>query len=70
MNFEMPETQEEIPAALIRVDADIKAAKAKVDALVGMKRAIQGMCDHHSKRTYRGFDDCTTVCQICKKEPV
>ncbi len=68
MTFEMPESHAEIPAALTRLDADIKAAQAKVDALCGLRKAIRGMCDHSDKYTRRGFDDSTTVCRICQKE--
>lgn len=52
----LPERPDQIPAALVTLQAQLAALCAQADVLRGAIKAIQKMCPHNTRTTGRDYD--------------
>ena len=66
----LPESEEDIPAALTKLRAELAAAQTRVNAIRGAIEAVQSTCSHRNKSHGRdGYGDGSwTRCGTCQKE--
>lgn len=70
MNFEMPEDEAGIPAAIARLAAEAKRIRAQLKATEGLIVAVQSMCSHPSGKQSHSQDydgGTSSRCRVCDK---
>lgn len=67
ITIETPDDPSDVPGAIQKINAQIAAARAQLDALVAAKRAIQRICKHPNMTTGRDYDGgSSSHCPTCE----